>query len=454
MIEINLEMLKKLYSEEELTKKLSDPESLPESIDKEDYVIGTYLLKIKRAWKIRELSKALAIEQSTGTWLPVPGETAEVRMRSVAKVIGIFELPDYETEVPEDVKERTYVVRIAFPFINFGRQIPMMLSTVVGNISLAGQIKVLDIEFPESYVKGFKGPKFGIEGIRNLLHVKDRPLLLNMIKPCTGFPPEIGAKIFYEAARGGVDIIKDDELLANAEFNKLEDRVVKYMEAADRANSEKDEKTLYTINVTDSYPKIIENAEKVIELGANALMVNVYTAGFPALQALAEDESIKVPILAHMDFAGTMYQSPLYGVTSPIILGKLPRLAGADIMIFPAPYGKAFYLKEKAIKTGRVMTDIFYKIKSTFPAPSGGIAHPMVPDIINDFGKDVIIAAGGAIHGHSNGPAAGARAFRVLIDAIMEGKTIDQAAEENAEVAVAIEDMLKAIKELRKIVGE
>jgi 2,3-diketo-5-methylthiopentyl-1-phosphate enolase len=451
---MNKEYLKKLYGEENLVEKLSDPESLPEGIDKEDYVIGTYLLKTKRAWKIRELSKALAIEQSTGTWLPVPGETAEVRMQSVAKVIGIYELPDYETEVPEDVKERIYVVRIAFPFINFGTQIPMMLSTVVGNISLAGQIKVLDIEFPERFVKGFKGPKFGIEGIRKLLNVKERPLLLNMIKPCTGFPPDIGAKYFYEAAKGGVDIIKDDELLANAAFNKLEDRIVKYMEAADRASSEKGEKTLYTINITDTFPKIIENAEKVIELGANALMVNVYTAGFPALQALAEDRSIKVPILAHMDFAGTMYQSPLYGITSPIILGKLPRLAGADIMVFPAPYGKAFYLKEKAIRTGRALTDIFHDLNPTFPAPSGGIAHPMVPDIIEDFGKDVIIAAGGAIHGHSNGPAAGARAFRAIIDAIISGNTIDSVAEENAEVAMAIEDMLKSIKELRKIVGE
>ncbi|MEM0116074.1 MAG: RuBisCO large subunit C-terminal-like domain-containing protein [Thermoplasmata archaeon] len=443
-----------IYEKDELIKKLSDPESIPEGIEPENYVIGTYLLITKRNWKIRELSKALAIEQSTGTWLPVPGETPEVRMRSVAKVIGIYEIPDYEVEIPEEIKERQYVIRIAFPFVNFGKQIPMMLSTVVGNISLAGKIKVLDIEFPKEYVNGFKGPKFGIKGIRKILNVNERPLLLNMIKPCTGFPPEIGAKYFYEAARGGVDIIKDDELLADAEFNKIEERVIKYMEAADRANSEKGEKTLYTVNITDKYPKIIENAEKAIDLGVNALMVNVFTAGFPALQQLAEDPSIKVPILAHMDFAGTMYQAPDYGISSPIILGKLTRLSGADIMIFPAPYGKAFYLREKAIKTGRVLTDIFYNLKPTFPAPSGGIAHPMVPDIIEDFGKDVIIAAGGAIHGHSKGPAAGARAFRYIIDAIMQGKTLEQAEEESEEVRIAIEDMMKSIRELRKIVGE
>ncbi|MEM0152172.1 MAG: hypothetical protein QW129_04125, partial [Thermoplasmata archaeon] len=93
-----------IYEKDELIKKLSDPESIPEGIEPENYVIGTYLLITKRNWKIRELSKALAIEQSTGTWLPVPGETPEVRMRSVAKVIGIYEIPDYEVEIPEEIK--------------------------------------------------------------------------------------------------------------------------------------------------------------------------------------------------------------------------------------------------------------------------------------------------------------------------------------------------------------
>ena len=88
-----------------------------------------------------------------------------------------------------------------------------------------GRIKLLDIEFPKKYLEGFKGPKFGIEGIRKLLGVSKRPLLNNMIKPCTGFTPEVGAKFFYSAAAGGVDIIKDDELLSETEYNKRTARV-------------------------------------------------------------------------------------------------------------------------------------------------------------------------------------------------------------------------------------
>lgn len=92
----------------------------------------------------------------------------------------------------------------------------MMLSTVIGNISSSGKVKLLDLSFPESFLGQFKGPKFGVNGIRELLGVWDRPLLNNMIKPCTGLDPEETAKLAYEAAVGGVDIIKDDELVADA----------------------------------------------------------------------------------------------------------------------------------------------------------------------------------------------------------------------------------------------
>jgi len=126
----------------------------------------------------------------------------------LAKVIGVYEIPDYEFEVPKDIQTRNYIIQIAFPEINIGEQIPMLLTTVVGNISMGGRIKLLDIRFPEKFVKGFKGPKFGIEGIRKLLNIPKRPLLNNMIKPCTGYPLEVGAELFRLAALGGCDIVK------------------------------------------------------------------------------------------------------------------------------------------------------------------------------------------------------------------------------------------------------
>jgi 2,3-diketo-5-methylthiopentyl-1-phosphate enolase len=417
----------------------ASPEALPEGVDPDEYIIATYSIALPAGMDAMEVAQVMAIEQSTGTWVPVPGETSEVRKKHVAKVVGIYEVPYHEISVPPDLNERRYIIQIAYPVINIGQQIPMLLTTVVGNIATMEKLKVLDVRLPKSYVDGFKGPKFGIEGTRKLLGLSDRPLLNNMIKPCTGFPPDIGAKLCYEASAGGTDIIKDDELLGNPSFNRVEERVPKYMEAIDRANSEKGEKTLYTVNVTDEVDKTIENAEKAIELGANAIMVCYLTAGIPVMRKLAEDPSINVPILAHMDFSGAMYVSSLSGLSSQLVLGKLPRLAGADIVVYPAPYGKAPGLKERYLHTAHVLTYPLYGLKSTFPMPSGGLTPAMVPDLLEDLGPDIVVGAGGAIHGHPKGPRAGAMAFRQAIEAAMTGKSIKEMAKEHEELKMALE---------------
>jgi len=415
------------------------PLALPDGVDYDEYLIGTYLASFPASVPIPRLAPALAIEQSTGTWVPVPGETPEVRCRHVAKVIGVYEVPDFEFSVPSEAETRNYVIQIAFPEINIGSQIPMLLTTVVGNISMGGQIKVLDIRFPQRFVEGFQGPKFGIRGVRELLGVPKRPLLNNMIKPCTGYTPEVGVELFRAAALGGCDIIKDDELLANASFNEVQARVKLYIEAERQVYEETGEHTLYTVNVTDEVPQVFENARRAVELGCNALMVNYLATGFPVLRALAEDPDIAVPILGHMDVAGAYYMSPYHGVSSHLILGKLPRLSGADIVVFPAPYGKAPVIKDKFVNVARNLAFPLYDIRPTFPMASGGITPSMVPKVMKDLGHDIVIGSGGGIHAHPQGPVAGGKAFRAAIDATMEGIPLKEAAQVHPELAAALE---------------
>lgn len=414
------------------------PMALPDGVDYDEYIIATYLASFPAEVPIPMLSMALAVEQSTGTWVPVPGETPEVRRRHVAKVLGVYEVPDFEFEVPSSVQTRNWVIQVAYPEVNIGAQIPMLLTSVVGNISMGGNIKLLDVRFPEKYVAGFKGPKFGIDGVREILGVPKRPLLNNMIKPCTGYPLELGADLFRDAALGGCDIIKDDELIADASFNSVEGRVKRYMEIEKQVYEETGERTLYTVNITDSVPKVFENARRAVELGCNALMVNYLAVGLPVMQALAEDPSINVPILAHMDVAGAMYMSPLHGVSSHIILGKLPRLAGADVVVIPAPYGKAPVIPDKFRNVAKNLTFPLYHLKPTFPMPSGGITQSMVPKAVADLGTDIVIGSGGGIHAHPQGPVAGGKAFRQAIDAVMQGIPLVEYAKEHPELDVVL----------------
>jgi 2,3-diketo-5-methylthiopentyl-1-phosphate enolase len=117
-----------------------------------------------------------------------------------------------------------------------------------------------------------------------------------------------------------------------------------------------------------------------------------------------------------MDLAGAFYQSPYSGISSFLIMGKLARLAGADIVVYPAPYGKAPFLKEKYLAIAKTHRYRMHHLKPTFPMPSGGITPGMVLRVMKDLGNDIIIGSGGGIHAHPDGAVAGAKAFRQAID--------------------------------------
>lgn len=411
----------------------------PEKANSGEYTIATYLVELKPQTDIMSFAEALAIEQTTGTWLEVPEETPQLREKHCGKVCGVWEVPAYEFELPRDIETRKYLLQIAYPEINFGSQVPMLLSTVIGNISMCGRLKLVDLKFSETFLRGFKGPKFGIEGIRNILNVHDRPLLNNMIKPCTGYTPQTGAKLFYAAASGGVDIVKDDELISDPVYNRMEDRVKLYMEKEKQVYAETGERTLYTVNMTNTAQKTLENAKRGIELGANALMINYLTCGYSVLQSLSEDPDINVPILAHLDFAGTMYESHFSGLSSHLVLGKLARLAGADMVIYPSPYGKFNFFREKHLQIANALTYELGKLKRAFPGPGGGINNGVVHTLVEDLGIDCIVACGGAVHGHPMGAAAGGKALRQVIDAAVKGVPYKDIKDISEEVRIAYE---------------
>ncbi|MDA8139943.1 MAG: RuBisCO large subunit C-terminal-like domain-containing protein [Desulfobacteraceae bacterium] len=416
------------------------PIALPEGIDMENHVIATYWIESDRTMDMALMGQVLAIEQTTGTWVPVPGETPEIRAKHVAKVIGIYEAPYYEYGVPEDVKRRQYILQVAFPSANVEDQLPMMLTATIGNISLVPNFKLLDLRIPKATLAQYNGPKFGLAGWWEALGLKkDRPLLNNMIKPCSGYPLEVGAKLFKEAALGGCDVIKDDELIANMRYNDAVQRVKTYMAIEKQVFEETGEHTLYTVNVTDRLPRMFELAKRCIDAGANAMMVNYLAVGPEAMRALADDPAINVPILAHMDLAGAYFMSPHQGISSPIIFGKISRLCGADAIVLPFSMGgKAIYLHDRFMATTRCLTYPMGNLKPTMPMPSGGITPANVADILLSLGRDIMIGSGGGIHAHPKGPRAGARALRQAIDAAVKGIPVEQYGKEHEELGIAL----------------
>jgi ribulose-bisphosphate carboxylase large chain len=400
----------------------------PASVDPDKSVIATYYVDAE--FPTLKAGEQIAIEESTGTWTQVT--TARENVKRLAGKVFEFQ------EGTEGV------IKIAYPLELFDVDsgIPNFLSIVAGNLfGLAPlkSVKLLDVDIPRDYAKNFAGPRFGIEGIRKIIGTLNdrRPHVGTIIKPKVGLNPKQTAEVAYQAAIGGVDLIKDDETLTNQSFCPLEERVSNVIEKLDKAMEETSRTILYAVNVSASYEKMMSLAQKAMNNGANCLMIDVLTAGFSALQTLSSDNSFKVPIHVHRTMHGVFDRNPKHGIAM-IVLSKLVRLAGGDQLHTGTAAGKM----EDAGKVVREIDDFlrsdWYGLKTILPVASGGIHPGIVPDNVDALGKDILIQAGGGIHGHPEGTKAGARAMRQAIEAVMTNTPLEEYGKTHRELAMAL----------------
>lgn len=407
--------------------------ALNENMQDKEYCIVSYYVELPYHVDSYEKAKNMAVGQTIGTWLPVPGITEEMRRRHMGKIINVFDLSPDDLVEEEETDWKSYIFQIAYPVVNFENSIPLLLTTILGNdASTSVKAKIIDLSIPEKLAHQFPGPAYGIEGIRRLCGVEERPMLLNMIKPCIGFSPEEGAKIFYETALGGIDFIKDDELLGNPAFCPLKERVREYTSAAKAAFERTGKKTIYIPNITDHIDRLLENAKNAVEAGAEVVMVNFSAVGLGALQMLREH--ISTPIMGHYAGTGPFYEGAKSGIASNIILGKFPRMLGADIVMMNTPYGGYPLKKTKYIRTAHELTLPIYRVKPTLPSCGGGVNPGIVHQLVQDLGTDIMLAPGGAIQGHPMGAKAGVKAMLDAVDAEMRGKTLEEAAADSPEL--------------------
>ena len=405
----------------------------------EGYLLATYYLEAKSDFDTMAEVAAFARGQSTGTWTPVRGLADDMVRRHTARVVGIYEVPPVEMEPDLTAGSRRFIIRVAFPEVNIGHQFPLLLTTLLGSeVSTSLRLKLVDLQLPRTFVEGFRGPKFGIDGLRARLGIHDRPILLSITKPSTGFGPQVGSSFFEQAARGGADIVKDDELLGDLPFNKIQDRVTLYTEVSHRVFEETGHRTAYCVNVTDRPDRILEHVKRVQDLGADLVMINGIAVGLGTMRTVVEDPSVGIPVLMHHAGAGVWTESPRGGVSSEVLLGKLCRLAGADAVMHSSIYSSQPLMRERYVSTARFLRMPWYDLQPSMPVVGGGVHPQTAVRIIQDIGSDVMLAVGGAVHGHPGGAAAGSRAMRQAISAAVDGVDLPTRAAEQPELKEAL----------------
>jgi len=387
-----------------------------------------------------QAAEHLAAESSIGTWTEVATLSPELRDRLRAVV--------YELSPPH--------VLVAYPADLFEPgSVPQLLSSVAGNVfgmKAVERLRLVDLRLPRAILEAHAGPALGVEGVRQLLGIPDRPLIGTIIKPKLGLPPVEHARVLQEAMEGGCDIVKDDENLTHQTFSPFRERVERSLEARRMAEAATGQRKAYLPNVTAETSEMLRRAELVRELGGRYVMVDVVTAGFAALETLRRAD-MGLALHAHRAMYASFARDTTHGI-SMLVLAKLLRLVGVDQLHIGTVVGKMEGDRRTVVDCHEALLgnevlpspprpdrlgQAWHRHRAVLSVASGGLSPLHVPALVEIFGGDVLIQAGGGVHGHPDGTRAGARALRQALDAALAGRTLAEQAQQAPELARALQ---------------
>lgn len=391
-------------------------------------MIVTYYIESLEA-SIEDLAASIAAEASVGAWTAIPGLDTDIFSMYAAKVFSI-----------NKHNSKTATIKVAFPMGLFEHDnIPQILADIAGNVfGLRGlkNLRVKDLELPEHLTEVHKGPAFGIQGIKDVLKIQDRPILSTIIKPKVGLPTRKFVEIAIEAWVGGADIVQDDDKLTDQDFNPFYDRVSLMIEARRKAEEITGEIKIYFPNVSARMSEMYARGKYIREMGGRGMMVDLLTVGFSGLQFLREQE-LGLIIHGHRSMHGAFTHSKRHGIAM-IVFAKLARLAGVDQLHTGTVTGNIDTKSEDIEKVDEFLQKSWFGLKPTMPIESGGLHPRLIPELVSVLGKDIILNIGGGINGHPNGVRSGAKAARQAIDASMAQADIEEYAKSNPELGEAL----------------
>lgn len=388
-----------------------------------DYVLET-------AYDPRRAAEAMAGEQSSGTFTPVPGETPELKARAAARVEALTLLPGVDEPAlpgakrPDGAPIQRARVTISWPLDNIGPSLPNLVATVAGNLfelqQLSG-LRLLDIRLPEAFARAYPGPRFGIEGTRRLTGVEHGPVIGSIVKPSVGFGPEETASLVGTLCAAGIDFIKDDELQSDGPNCPFDDRVRAVMATIERHADRTGKKVMFAFNLTGDLDQMRRRHDLVRDLGGTCVMASLNSVGLVGMIDLGR--STELPIHAHRNGWGYLSRHPMLG-WSYIAWQKLWRLAGADHMHVNGLQSKFFEDDESVIASARACLTPLFPDKPCLAMPvfSSAQTARQAPGTYEGLGSaDLIVTAGGGIMAHPDGPAAGVAGLRGAYEAAIAG---------------------------------
>lgn len=404
-----------------------------------DYQIDTRL-------DVAKVARTVAGEQSSGTFVSVPGESEELIRRSLARVESVADagpIPGAELAGSKgDGPARRYRMIISWPTENFGLSLPNIMAAIAGNLfelkEVAG-LKIKDIHFPDAIRHQYKGPAFGMAGTRELAGVFERPLIGTIVKPSVGMSAKETAAVVKSLCEGGIDFIKDDELQADGPLCPFADRVGEVMRVIDDYQEKSGKKVMYAFNLTGAIDEMRRRHDLLVARRATCAMVSLNSVGIGALMNLRG--YCQLPIHAHRNGWGYLGRSENNG-WDYVAWQKIWRLIGVDHMHVNGIDNKFWEPNESVVRSAQACTEPMFEDKpcAVVPVFSSGQTvwqvhrtSSFMPD------GDLIYCAGGGIMAHPDGISAGVESLRMAWDAARNNVSLEEAARSSEKLTHAME---------------
>ena len=302
-----------------------------------------------------------------------------------------------------------FLVEVDFPAALAAGRLGTLLNLVFGNASIWPGVRLVDLHLPDSFLAAFQGPNFGVPGLRRLLGVEGRPLLATALKPMGSSDVEL-AETAAAFARGGGDIVKDDQNIVDKSSVSFRSRVSRIAEAVARENARSRRTCLYLPHLSAPQEELEDHLRFILGLGLKGVLICPAIVGLDTMRAIADAR--KAVFMAHPSYSGALYCERSHGIEHGLYLGALMRLAGADITVFPNAGGRFAFTPEECRAIARRATAPWGSLAAAWPAPGGGMSLGDSSKMSGDFGTDAVWLVGGRLLMHPGGPEAGAAAFR------------------------------------------
>lgn len=407
-------------------------------------ISATYL--VETPLSLDRAAEVLAGEQSTGTFVKLPGETECLKEAHSARVDSLFPIesrdsPSLPGSRPEATQYHRAQITVSWPAANIGHNLPALISTLQGNLYELAQfsgLRLLDFELPDSFGSIFAGPKNGIRGTREACAKPDGPLIGNIIKPSVGLSPEQTAALVTTLADAGVDFIKDDELMTNPPSSPFKERVRTIMKAINAHADKTGKRVMYAFNISDDSETMFRNYDWIQQNGGTCAMVSVNAVGVSATRAICQHGELAIH--GHRNGWGMLNRHPLLGMDFAAY-DKIWRLAGVDQLHVNGINNKFWEPDDSVVHSIECCKRTFLnQSDKPLPVVSSGQWGGQAFETYKRVGTvDLLYMAGGGIMAHPGGPAAGVRSIRQAWIGAVAGMSLQETAAQHEDFRMAVQ---------------